>query len=127
MGFDHSTYVGYGVHVPSDRYEGYADDESERIDAFLRSFSTPDHARVGHLTAGGYDRNELFIICGPKYDPKNPLTHSEVELGTHRKFPASWFLNYERREWDTYLRQVVSALGYGDLGEPGWLVIPDVS
>lgn len=127
MGIDVTTYVAYGVHVPSDRYQGSAWNQTDLIDEARKSIETPPHVSLGHLTAGSYERDELFLCCSRPYDRDDPLTHADVELGTHRVYPASWFSSVERREWDHYLKLLIDELGYGDLGEPGWIVVPDES
>lgn len=123
MGTRHSTYAAYGVHVPRDKYNGYVLTECERLDQVIKD-AMLGGTDVGHLTAGRYDRNELFIVCSPPYKTDDPLTDIEIELGTHRSYPASWFDSEQRCEWDSLIRQVAAAAGYGDLGEPGWLVVP---
>lgn len=121
MGYSTSTYMGYGVHVPAAQYDGYAWTESERLDnsGILRD---PRLAAVGHLTAGDYDRDELFLIASDKDDKL------EVELGSfmvvHPHTKAM-----QLPDWDQQLTRAWVAAGYNPaaMPEPGWIVTPDVS
>jgi hypothetical protein len=126
MGIYRSTYVAYGVHVPGDKYEGSAWQEGERLDSVIYEAGLKE-TDVGHMTAGAYDRDELFIVCSPPYDRDDPTTHVQIELGSWRSYPASWFQSPERFRWDDLIDQVVTAAWYGDLGEPGWIVVPNES
>lgn len=128
MGFHHSTSVAYGVHVPGDKWRAgtWAAVEGEFLDGVIYETGLKGTG-VGWMDAGDYDRDMLFVVCGPEYNSNDPLTHIEVKLGTFRSYPASWFEGEQRREWDALIRDVCEAAGYGDLGEPGWIVCPDVS
>lgn len=129
MGFSHGTYVAYGVHVPQDKWHkdsGYAGAEGERIDGVIREVGL-NGTDVGHMSAGSYDRDQLFLVCSPPYVHDKPETHVEIELGSFRVYRASWFSTSRCLTWNGYLKKVADAAGYGDLGEPGWIVVPDMS
>lgn len=128
MGFDHSTSVAYGVHVPEDKWQDgtWAAGEGEFLDRVISGAGLKG-TDVGWVDAGDYDRDMLFVVCSPPYDRDDELTHTSVELGTFRHYPASWFEGEQRARWDELIKQVCEAAGYGDLGEPGWIVCPDVS
>lgn len=114
MGMYHSTYFAYGIHIPVD---GPAWSETDRIDTELAAVKDlcPD---VGHLTAGDYDRDMLFLVT----------ESDEIELGKYGR--ATTATPEQRADWDRQLANAVDHLGYGhlrDLEAPGWLCIPDLS
>lgn len=113
MGMYHSTYFAYGIHIP---VEGPAWRETERIDEVLKDHKDrcPD---VGHLEAGDYDRDMVFLVTSSQ----------EVKLGEYGR--ANVASAQQCGEWCTQLAFAVEALGYSgmDLAAPGWLCVPDVS
>ncbi|WP_424862121.1 hypothetical protein [Streptomyces sp. MMS24-I29] len=114
MGFHHSTYFAYGLRIPTAAHPWA---ETDRIDTALATvkFLCPD---VGHLTAGAYDRDMLFLVT----------ECDEVGLGTYGR--ATTATAEQRADWDRQLAQAVDHLGYGhirDLDAPGWICVPDVS
>jgi hypothetical protein len=114
MGYYHSTYFAYGLRIPIDAHPWT---ETDRIDAELATLKAecPD---VGHLTAGDYDRDMLFLVT----------ESDEIALG---KYGRAMSATPEKcADWDRQLRNAVDQLGYGhlrDLEEPGWICIPDLS
>ena len=127
MGYSHSTYHFYGVHVPKDQYEtDHIGRETEWLDAVIGSVATPYDASLGHITAGNYDRDELFLVAGPRFDPNDESTHIEVRLGSWRRVDQARFQK-DVAIWDDLLSKVVSAAGYTGLDKPGWIVVPDLS
>jgi hypothetical protein len=116
MGFDHSTYAFVGVHVPSDQYEGHASEEAERLDVVINNDPRLKELGVGHIYAGDYDRDELFLCWVPEG------TGCEVQLGEWKAFeqqiPMKAFLA---------LMHLGVAAGYTGLAEPAFLVVPDMS
>ncbi|ATN93746.1 hypothetical protein SEA_ABT2GRADUATEX2_6 [Streptomyces phage Abt2graduatex2] len=117
MGFDHSTYHGFGVHVPRDRYQtGHIQSECEWLDAVIKHTKGLPPGLLGHLSAGDYDRDELFLIASTRNETL------EVALGT---FAVLAEVDVTGRA--DALKLLAEAAGYGELAEPGWLVIPDVS
>lgn len=124
MGFSHATYFGYGVHVPVELYKGesaHAWHESERIDegGLLRG---PGVERVGHLTAGSYDNDELFLVASDVDDEHEVGLGSHIVLHPHTKA-------HSLPVWDEQLRVAWERCGYPpeQFPEPGWLVVPDMS
>ncbi|MFJ2909378.1 hypothetical protein ACIO8F_08070 [Streptomyces sp. NPDC087228] len=114
MGMYHSTYFAYGLHIPTDAHPW---EETDRIDTELAAVKNrcPD---VGHLTAGGYDRDMLFLVT----------ECDEISLGKYGR--ATTATAEQRADWDRQLANAVEHLGYGhirDLEAPGWLSVPDVS
>ncbi|MEU2120023.1 hypothetical protein ABZ567_31300 [Streptomyces sp. NPDC016459] len=114
MGMYHSTYFAYGLRIPLDVHPWT---ETDRIDAELGAVKSqcPD---VGHLSAGDYDRDMLFLVT----------QSDEIALGEYGR--AALATPEQRADWDRQLRTAVDHLGYGhpqDLEEPGWLCIPDLS
>ena len=114
MGYYHSTYFAYGLRIPIDAHPWT---ETDRIDTELAEIKdvAPD---VGHLTAGDYDRDMLFLVT----------QCDEIALGKYGR--ATDATPEQRADWDRQLANAVDHLGYGhlrDLEAPGWLSIPDLS
>lgn len=122
MGFTTSAYAFYGIHIPSDQWaelSNQAYEEGERLDPIIRDVfkdADPGTPKVGHLAAGRYDDDMLFIgiDTGDSW---------EVGLGEYRVSltPAAI-----PRSWDTALRAVANAAGYTGLEQPGWITVPSV-
>ncbi|MYY08811.1 hypothetical protein GT204_07815 [Streptomyces sp. SID4919] len=112
MGFHHSTYFAYGTHIPT----SHAWDEADRIDTVLARVWDICPA-VGHLTAGDYDRDRLFLV-----------THStEVSLGAYEHVTPDAYPPEQIADWTRQIAAAADALGYTALAAPGWLVVPDLS
>ncbi|MFF1686062.1 hypothetical protein [Streptomyces sp. NPDC058254] len=114
MGYYHSTYFAYGLRIPVDAHPWA---ETDRIDEELKAVrdQCPD---VGHLTAGDYDRDMLFLVT----------KSNRVDLGEYGR--ASSATPEQRADWGRQLANAVDHLGYGhirDLDAPSWLCIPDLS
>ncbi|QBZ73491.1 hypothetical protein SEA_MISCHIEF19_6 [Streptomyces phage Mischief19] len=125
MGFSHSTYYGYGVHVPTERFVAehkHTWAETDRIDEG-GLLSHPGTERIGHLSAGDYDRDMLFLVASDPGDEHEVKLGSFVTLQPHTKA-------HSLPVWDEQLRVAWERCGYGpggDMPEPGWLVVPDLS
>ena len=117
MGMYHSTYHAFGVHVPESKYlTRNIDNEGEWLDAVIRNTPELDGKHLGYLTAGAYDRDQLFLtVVGPGEDV-------DVELG---RFMALADVDVTGRA--DAIKALAGAAGYEGLSEPGWLVIPDLS
>lgn len=117
MGFSHSTYQGFGMHVPKAQYQsGHIQSEGQWLDAVIRHTPDLDNRLLGHLSAGDYDKDELFLIAS---EPDEDL---EVSLGS---FMVTSEVDVEGRA--EALKALAEAAGYSGLAEPGWLIIPDCS
>ncbi|MFH9413991.1 hypothetical protein [Streptomyces rochei] len=116
MGYYHSTYFAYGIHIPlPDGTPAWT--ETDRIDTELTKLKDrcPD---VGHLEAGHYDADMVFLVT--KADT--------IPLGQYGR--ASTATAEQRANWDLQLANAVHALGYSnipDLDAPGWICVPDLS
>jgi hypothetical protein len=111
MSIDRTTYAFIGVHVPASQYgDRYVGDETDRLDDVIRDFGV---AGLGHLTAGPYDEDELFLVVGEAY---------EVEPGE--------FLKLDSRpispEAVVAVNELAARAGYGDIGPVGWIVVSHV-
>lgn len=118
MGMSTSAYHFYGVNVPADQWlERWASAEGERLDVAISAVKdqAPD---VGWLTAGGYDRDMLFLCI------RQEGVSTEVELGTFKVVRPSVSPD---PGWDAQLLAVVQSMGYRQTGAPGWITVPDVS
>lgn len=113
MGFHHSTYFAYGIHVKTDTYPW---EEGERAEDVLKQHKAtcPD---VGHLSAGDYDRDMFFLVT--KCD--------EVSLGKFEHVTPQTATAEQLADWDRQLIAAAMALGYADTSAPGWLVVPDLA
>lgn len=117
MGFSHSTYHAYGVHVPADQYRtGYIQSECEWLDAVIRHTDGLDNRLLGYLSAGDYDRDQLFLTASENGESL------EVKLGS---FLVLSEVDVTGRA--EAVKALAEAAGYKGLAEPGWLVIPDCS
>jgi hypothetical protein len=117
MGFSHSTYHGFGVHVPREQYQtGHIQSEEEWLDAVINHTEGLDGQLLGHLSAGQYDRDELFLIAS------GPGETLEVELGS---FMVLSEVDVTGRA--EAIKALAEAAGYTSLAEPGWLIVPDCS
>lgn len=95
-----SAYLAYGFEIP-------ATDE-DALDAALGGFD----GDVGHLSAGAYDRERLYLVTA---------CH-EAELGS----PESVALNLsaeQRADWDRQLEAALNALDLPAGAKPAWLLI----
>lgn len=121
MGMSHAAYLVYGVHVPAEKFtEGHLYSETDKLDSLINETPGMDAAGVGHLTAGNYDRDHLFLAVTPEdWD-------AEVELGTFRVIRADTFAEH-RLLWDEHLDHLAALAGYEGLERPGWIVVPDES
>lgn len=121
MSTDHSTYFFYGVHVPKDRWTtAWASSEGGRLDKIIASLPVPSSVSLGHAGAGRYDRDMLFLVA----DRSDAETGITVELGQFRVVQTHTSAR-DRVDWDEWLRKLAEAAGYGELDEPGWIVVPD--
>jgi hypothetical protein len=117
MGFSHSTYHAFGVHVPRAMYTtGSIAEEGEWLHAVINHTEGLDRRFLGYLPAGDYDRDELFLTAS------SPGETLEVELGS---FMTLAEVDVTGRA--EAIKALADAAGYTGLAEPGWLVIPDVS
>jgi len=113
MGYYHSTYFAYGIHIP---LEGPAWKEAERADERLPTIKA-DCPDVGHLEAGDYDRDHFFLTT--KCD--------SVDLGKFEHVTPQTASPEQIADWDRQLIAAAMALGYKDTSAPGWFVVPDLS
>lgn len=117
MGYSQSTYHAFGVHVPAEQYRtGRRSTEEDWISAIIRHTPGLDNRLLGYLTAGAYDRDELFLTAS------GPGERLEVSLGS---FMVLSGVDVTGRA--EAVKALAEAAGYSGLAEPGWLVIPDVS
>lgn len=120
MGIFHAAYSFYGVHVPKDQQpSNHVWTEAERLDRLITAIGD-DAKPVGHLTAGKYDRDELFLSVVPDG------VHGQVDLGEWRSYPSHAYAT-DIPYWDRALALVIKAAGYEGLSDPGWMVVPDAS
>jgi hypothetical protein len=118
MGSTQSTYCFFGLHVPEDQYQtDHQQRETEYIDAMIRHTPKLQGRGLGHVTAGDYDRDMLFLAVTDKD------WRIEVPLGEFHVFDRRSY----RPEWAHALAELVNALGYNPPGPPGWVVVPDCS
>lgn len=113
MGYYHSTYFAYGLHVS---VEGPAWEESERAETELPKIKDrcPD---IGHLEAGDYDRDHFFLVT----------KCSSVDLGKFEHVTPQTASPEQIADWDRQLIAAAMSLGYTDTSAPGWFVVPDLS
>jgi hypothetical protein len=115
MGFHHSTYFAYGVHVDT---PGRVWEESEEHDKALAQHKAqcPD---VGTLTAGGYDDDGLFLVT----------QSDEIKLGEYAHVTPDTHPAEQLADWNRQLTEAADLLGIpaDQLSDPGWFCVPDMS
>lgn len=116
----YTAFHFYGMHVPASQYKGrHVYDEAERLDALIQDLALGDKSTgVGHITAGAYDRDMLFL-CIDIYG-----LDADVELGSFRTSAIDIGV---RSEWDKALKILADAAGYKGLMQPNWITVPDES
>lgn len=124
MGYTTSAYHFYGIHVPHSEFDClHPWGESERLDELIAEVNTviePTNVRLGHVTAGRYDDDMLFVGIitddGPDW---------EVGLGEFRIIRASPSVP---PGWDEALKLLADRAGYDPdvIGKPGWITVPSV-
>lgn len=120
----YSAYAFFGIHVPRDQWEqpsGTVRAESDRLDLILSAARAKDDRLkdVGHLSAGGYDQDMLFLCASGKDQG------IEASLGTYRRFS---FPDVETaRIWIEGLQVLALEAGYSGLEAPAWIAVPDLS
>ena len=118
MGFTTDAYHFYGVHVPKDQWmEHWANAEGERLDSVIHAVRA-DAPDVGHVTAGKYDEDMLFLAVVPKG------TSIRIPLGDFRSVNGGTETD---PSWNDQLLHVVKAIGYRRTSPPGWITVPDMS
>lgn len=120
MGYYHSTYHFFGAHVPAELFKGrHLWEEEERLDQVIKDAGLSGTG-VGHLSAGSYDNDFLFLVVSDKNESL------ETKLGAFSVDPAS---DPEPREWAALLIQTAQAAGYdlSGFGIIGWYTVPDLS
>lgn len=102
MGMDTSAYLAYGFPID--------DIDENTLDSKLKAFKD-----VGHLSAGDYDCNDLYLVT----------QCDNADLGTPEAvtIPGPDAI----AEWDATLNAAAEALGITDHEPPTWLLIADVS
>lgn len=103
MGMYTSAYLAYGVRI--------TDTDPDTLDRTI-----PGGTEVGHLHAGGYDRDMTFLVT----------KCTEAELGSSVAFGPSVFTAAQYEQWNAELSAAVQAVGAEAEHEPAWLLIPNV-
>lgn len=107
MGSYHSTYLAYGVEIPTTT-------DFDALDQALAD--QPDRpGRVGHLFLD--DFRLLFLVTGCK----------EIEANAFARLTPDAFTRYEVPAWNEALHRVAVRLGHETHPEPAWLVVHDHS
>lgn len=125
MGMDYCAYQFFGIHVPESKFVTTSIfTEQGWIDGIIKHTPGLDTGGVlGHLMAGPYDQDMFFLVAWQPYDPENPCSGIEVELGYFRQVTEESF----DPEWDQLLRRLAEAAGYTGLDDPAWITVPDQS
>lgn len=120
MGYSTSAFHFLGAHIPKDQYtSGHIQSEEEWLGTVIDHLELGPEG-VGHISAGDYDRYELFLCVVP-----DGVDH-EVELGTFRVGRLTPD-DETTHTWAHYLKMVWDHAGY--IGQPdiGWVTVPNCS
>lgn len=113
----HSTYAAYGVHVPREQYfTQHIQTEAEWLDVVIKNTPELKGQGLGHLSAGPYDRDELFLVLSPEGEDVEVVSELFRVL-----------TDKEAAGRASKIKALAKAAGYDGLAEPGWLVVPDES
>lgn len=116
MGMYYEAYCAYGILVQ--RPGGVDFDMIESMDTGgTRENDLMRENNVGHLLAGNYDRDMLFLVTD---------SHS-VDLGTYAIIDNESIRQFDYEGNNQRLKNVVDALGLEILSGPGWILVPDLS
>lgn len=107
MGMWTTAYLAYAIEIPRT--------DEDVIDEKLSGHTVG----VGHLSAGGFDHDKTYLVTACEDAELGKPTG--VDLGAHYTDD-----NPEGR-WNQMLDHAAGVLGVEPLGEPGWLLIADVS
>lgn len=122
MSYDTSAYAFFGVHIPRDQYQagGNQTQECGWLDAVIRNTPELTGQGLGHVTAGRYDADELFLAVSDPADKGGV----EIELGTFKRMDTTVPL-----VWTMLLERLVREAGYdqSEIQPPTWIALPDVS
>jgi hypothetical protein len=116
MGYYHSSYFAYGALVakPADvDYDliEFMDIEGEEANDIMKKYG------LGHLLAGNYDRDMLFIVT---------KCHS-VDLGKYEMINQQRMKDFDYVNNYTRVMEGIRELGLEVIDGPGWILIPDMS
>lgn len=105
MGFWTSAYLAYGIEIP--------DTAPDALEGHLKG----ETVGVSYLQAGGYDKTFLTTAC-ESADLGKPAA---LDLAAH------YIDGNPEGRWNDMLAHAVEKVGVEPIGEPGWLLIADVS
>jgi len=109
MSLDHSTYVAYGLEIPSTT-------DFERLDQILTDQADAERlGRVQHVYLGDYERLFLLTAC------------DEVPENSCVAMTAAHYQRPELAGWIAALHDIAVRLGHPDHPLPTWLVLHDYS
>lgn len=115
MGMYYDSYVAYGAlvqrpgDVDFDLIEAM-DTGGSRENDIMKKYS------IGHLLAGHYDRDMLFIVT---------QSHS-VSLGRYEMIDQVKMKNFDYINHYTRVMEGVNELGLEIIDGPGWILVPDL-
>lgn len=105
MSLDHSTYLAYGIEIPTTT-------DFDRLDQVL---AEQGRDRVEHLYLGDYER--LFLYT----------ESTEVKKNTAVVIGPNAYARYEITGWNKALHEIAARLGHEQHPLPTWLVLHDHS
>lgn len=120
MGISYDAYVAYGVRVGINpySYNESGHDPGVQVDGAL-SVPTVKEAcpDVGHLEAGAYDQNHIFLVTACE----------SAGLGGYTRIGEGF--EARNADWDRQITHLIEIMGWGNLVDekPGWFVVSDAT
>jgi hypothetical protein len=112
VGIHTSAYLAYGARVTGVRYGDDLDEPLATYNAAV-TYADPHRDSVGHLAAGSYDNDKLYLVtyC------------AEADLGEPERLTVDDLNSAHPPHWDRHLAAAAKACGVQMLSTPGWLLI----
>ncbi|MFF0295571.1 hypothetical protein ACFYS8_13330 [Kitasatospora sp. NPDC004615] len=112
MGIHTSAYLAYGAPITGVRY---GDDLNAPLATYNATVTYPDphRDRVGHLAAGSYDNDKLYLVtyC------------ANADLDDPERLTVDDLNPLHPPHWDRHLHAAAKACGVHLMSAPGWLLI----
>lgn len=103
-------YLVYGVKIPRHVEEGLESSDD------LRNFNLANGAKLGYLTAGSFENDELYLVTYCK----------SVEPGEDEYFSPDAFSRKQRAAWKRQIEKFLRGRSFGALDRIGLRLLADL-